>query len=233
MYTIETKADRLNSPQRSSLGGWPTTSVDVRIATETRSERPIKDILGYFEPALSLEQSFFPKVVSHAVFVLDGSDQIRSKNYLAQEVIDEQQLFRLDNGFLEPILESELPYWARQLAELRKTRRPRIAILAGLYSRVAVGLSLRAQGDVEVHVESGLKIQEQLLQIFCDSAGITTSEKEVLRWVLAGLKPKAIAQIRSRSEATVRSHVKNALAKSGCSSVPELISMVTRMPDFV
>ncbi len=175
----------------------------------------------------SLDQS------NHAVLIVDNEGRVRRKNFLASELIADGHLFRVQQGVLLPLSDGDLSYWSRQIGELLRTRRPRIAIVGGLYCPVAVGLRLRDQGLIEVHVETGLKLREEVLQLFCDSTGITNSERDVLRWVLIGLKPKAIAKIRSRSEATVRSHVKNALAKSGCSSVPELISMVSRLPDFV
>jgi DNA-binding CsgD family transcriptional regulator len=232
MYTFELKPDK--GQKLPSLGVVRPAAIRAENPELIANRSPsIKDVLAYYEP----EPSAFSAAeavpnVGHAIFILDGSDRIRRKNYLAEELLVDQQLFRTDAGRLIPLFESELPYWDRQVNSVRRNGKPRFAILAGLHNRFAVGLSLRSQGDIEVHVETGLKIREEVLQVFCDSTGITGSEKEVLRWVLVGLKPKAIAHIRSRSEATVRSHVKNALAKSGCSSVPELIAMVTRLPDF-
>jgi DNA-binding CsgD family transcriptional regulator len=233
MYTFESKPD--TRPQSFPMDSARVAEVQV----EPRAQRPfvsasIIDALAYYEPESEAGYASEPLPNPfHAIFIIDDSDRIRRKNYLAQELLEDRQLFRVDVDRLTPFLVSELPNWNRQVQVVRKTGKPSFVILAGLHSRFAVGLRLRAQGDLEVHIETGLKIREEALQVFCDSTGITGSEKEVLRWVLVGLKPKAIAQIRSRSEATVRSHVKNALAKSGCSSVPELIAMVTRLPDFV
>jgi DNA-binding CsgD family transcriptional regulator len=233
MYTFELKPDTKLGNLFVDLVQPPAIREDQSRPSRSGVESSVKNALAYYEPETTEPRSAesLPNVF-HAIFILDGLDRVRRKNYLADELLEEKQLFGIANGRLVPFLESELPYWDRQINSVRKTGKPRFAILAGLHSRFAVGLSVRAQGDVEVHVETGLKIREEVLQVFCDSTGITGSEKEVLRWVLVGLKPKAIAHIRSRSEATVRSHVKNALAKSGCSSVPELIAMVTRLPDF-
>jgi DNA-binding CsgD family transcriptional regulator len=233
MYTFELKPDTTQQKPLTDLVRAFTVRAELRNTLRPHSLPSVKDALAYYEPDTSdfYAAEPLPSVV-HAIFILDGIDRVRRKNYLAEELLDDHQLFRVANGHLVPFLDSELPYWERQLNAVRKSGKPRFAILAGLHNRFAVGLSVRSQGDIEVHIETGLKIREEVLQVFCDSTGITGSEKEVLRWVLVGLKPKAIAHIRSRSEATVRSHVKNALAKSGCSSVPELIAMVTRLPDF-
>jgi DNA-binding CsgD family transcriptional regulator len=233
MYTFELKPDtRQSSFSSDLLRPLPIREGQVPSAKSNTSSL-VKDVLAYYEPDTSEFYATEPLPnVAHAIFVLDGIDRVRRKNYLAEELLDDHQLFRVANGHLVPFLDSEFPYWERQLNAVRKSGKPRFAILAGLHNRFAVGLNVRSQGDIEVHIETGVKIREEVLQVFCDSTGITGSEKEVLRWVLVGLKPKAIAHIRSRSEATVRSHVKNALAKSGCSSVPELIAMVTRLPDF-
>jgi DNA-binding CsgD family transcriptional regulator len=233
MYTFELKPDIRQSSLSPDLVR-PLAIREGQVPAAKSNTLPlIKDVLAYYEPDTSEFHTSEPlSNAFHAIFILDGIDRVRRKNYLAEELLDDRQLFRITNGHLVPFLDSELPYWERQLNAVRKSGKPRFAILAGLHNRFAVGLSVRSQGDIEVHIETGLKIREEVLQVFCDSTGITGSEKEVLRWVLVGLKPKAIAHIRSRSEATVRSHVKNALAKSGCSSVPELIAMVTRLPDF-
>jgi DNA-binding CsgD family transcriptional regulator len=233
MYTFDLKPNIGQKPLALDAARLPLVRTDQAHPSSTHNLQSIKDVLGYFEPdAVQCAPPEPAPHAIHAIFILDSVDRVRRKNYLAEELLAEQQLFSLAEGRLVPFLRSETPYWDRSLASVRRMGKARFVILAGLHNRFAVGLCLRSQGDIEVHIETGLKIREEVLQVFCDSTGITSCEKEVLRWVLVGLKPKAIAHIRSRSEATVRSHVKNALAKSGCSSVPELIAMVTRLPDF-
>lgn len=174
-----------------------------------------------------------PIEIGHAVFLVDGSGIVRRRNFLAEEVLREEQIFFVRAGLLVPFDESDLPKFRRVLGEVARHHMSRIVVLQGKFTHLAVGISHRNGSDLAVHVQTGLSISEEALHVYSDSVGITSSEREVLRLVLQGLRPAAIAQAKSRTEATVRSHIKNCLAKSGCSSVQELIALVSRLPAFL
>jgi DNA-binding CsgD family transcriptional regulator len=188
----------------------------------------VNDVLRFPEPVTDVDS----QSETHAVFVLDSGGNIRRKNFEAADLIAEGNLFRIVDHRLMPLDPDEDLIWLRHLAEIRRSRRCRVALLNGKHSRVAIGLSPRAHGDVAVHIETGINTSEEVLALFCETTGITVSEKEVLRMVLAGVRPKSIASIKSRSEATVRSHIKNVLAKSRCTSVQEVIVLLARIPRF-
>jgi DNA-binding CsgD family transcriptional regulator len=57
---------------------------------------------------------------------------------------------------------------------------------------------------------------------------LTTREREVLRWVAAGLQNKEIAQTLDLSLATVRNHIHNILEKLGVHSKLEAVSLAFR-----
>ncbi|HET8647618.1 MAG TPA: response regulator transcription factor, partial [Vicinamibacteria bacterium] len=57
---------------------------------------------------------------------------------------------------------------------------------------------------------------------------LTAREREVLRWVAAGLQNKEIAQTLELSLATVRNHIHNILEKLGVHSKLEAVSLAFR-----
>jgi DNA-binding CsgD family transcriptional regulator len=65
---------------------------------------------------------------------------------------------------------------------------------------------------------------------FAADAGLTHSETAVLRGLLAGHAVRAIASLRATTEATVRSQVRALLAKTGSTSIRNLVLTVLSPP---
>lgn len=200
------------------------------------TQNPVSNIL----PLRVFSADIKPKLVeghtwerrqSYASIVLDENGTTRSCNLLAEELIAEQSVLKMQNGRLVPFLTADLHIWLRALNKTIEQRKPSVLILHAEHHHVAVGLIPHPAG-VEVRIQRSDTIEDETLRIFSQSIGITLAERDVLRLVSSGMKPAVIAKVRCRSEATVRSHIKSLLHKTGCTSIQELVSLVSALPSL-
>ena len=63
--------------------------------------------------------------------------------------------------------------------------------------------------------------------------GLTLREQQVLGALCDGLRAKEIAQRLEIGEATVRTHVNNIKAKTGCASIVDIVKQVSRLPPML
>jgi DNA-binding CsgD family transcriptional regulator len=63
--------------------------------------------------------------------------------------------------------------------------------------------------------------------------GLTMREQQVLAALCDGLRAKEIATRLEIGEATVRTHVSNIKAKTGCASIVDIVKQVSRLPPMV
>ena len=63
--------------------------------------------------------------------------------------------------------------------------------------------------------------------------GLTLREQQVLAALCDGLRAKEIALRLEIGEATVRTHVNNIKAKTGCASIVDIVKQVSRLPPMV
>ena len=63
--------------------------------------------------------------------------------------------------------------------------------------------------------------------------GLTMREQQVLAALCDGLRAKEIAARLEIGEATVRTHVNNLKAKTGCASIVDIVNQVSRLPPMV
>lgn len=214
---------------RNPATSQPTSSAWASATTVIGGLSTIRNQLAYFEPQPS-DPSQSKPIAQQAVWLLDPSGRVLRQNHLANDALEFTQAFRIEDQLLKPFLATQDNYWFGQINQVRRNGQPGMALLSAGTGRVAVGLNPRSQGQLAVIFEVNLQVSEELLQLFARSVNLTPTEADVVRLMLMGLRPKAIAQARSRSEATVRSHIKNLLSKSGCVSAQELLVVLTRLP---
>jgi DNA-binding CsgD family transcriptional regulator len=63
--------------------------------------------------------------------------------------------------------------------------------------------------------------------------GLTLREQQVLGALCDGLRAKEIARRLAIGEATVRTHVNNIKAKTGCASIVDIVKQVSRLPPML
>jgi DNA-binding CsgD family transcriptional regulator len=74
---------------------------------------------------------------------------------------------------------------------------------------------------------------ERTLDLFSRSAGLTPAEKQVLSVLAAGATAEEIAAHVHRTPATVRTHIRSILGKTGARSTRALLVRLSRLPPIV
>jgi DNA-binding CsgD family transcriptional regulator len=217
---------------RNQVAPSPASTASAPLVHSAGDIASLRNQLAYVEPFPS-DFLDTPASAEQAVWLLDPFGRVLRLNPLASEALEHSQAFRIEDQLLKPFRPAQDTYWFDQISQVRRSGKPSMALLSASSGRVAIGLNPRSQGHLAVFFEVNLQVSDELLELFARSANLTPTEIDVVRLMLMGMRPKAIAQARSRSEATVRSHIKNLLSKSGCVSVQELLVMLTRLPKII
>jgi DNA-binding CsgD family transcriptional regulator len=167
-----------------------------------------------------------------AVLWIDVHGQVVQTNRQAELALASEVIFSRVANRLVPLDATDHKDWQRSLAQATVSNRPSMALLSGEFGRICVALIPGTDRRLEIRFRTADLLERTQLQVFARSLNITACEQEIMRLILAGLKPKAIAGVKFRSEATVRSHVKSVLLKTGCNSVQELVILLAGLPSL-
>jgi DNA-binding CsgD family transcriptional regulator len=199
--------------------------VALETAPQAHALQPINYLREVQAPAKKIGDMY-------AQIQTDRFGHVISQNWTAQTLLQSESVFRVENSVLLPADAKEDDQWFQTLLEVSRTQTPRLMLLKSDSSRVAVAITPNGDRSLEIRVQTGISVSERTLSVAFSSLGLTEAEREVLRCLLNGLKPKTIACRKFRSESTVRSHIKSLLAKCGCRSLQEVIVLFGRMPDL-
>ncbi|RVT97676.1 hypothetical protein EOD42_07625 [Rhodovarius crocodyli] len=83
---------------------------------------------------------------------------------------------------------------------------------------------------VSISVLEGAGVRPPSPQMLRDTFRFSRRETDVALGILMGLRPTDIAQTLSISVETVRSHLKSAMAKAGCTQQAQLALLLARLP---
>ncbi len=169
----------------------------------------------------------------YALIQVDRFGHLLSQNWTAQTLLQDDSFFRVVHSVLLPADPNDDDHWFQLLLEVSRTMSPRVLLINSGGHRLPVAVTPNADRSLEVRIQVGISVSERTLGVAFSSLRLTEAEREVLRSLLHGVKPKTIASQKFRSESTVRSHIKSLLAKCGCKSLQEVIVLFGRMPDLV
>jgi DNA-binding CsgD family transcriptional regulator len=168
----------------------------------------------------------------YAQLELTRLGQIIATNQLADQLLLERTLLIRINETVSPASEQERSAWFETIASCAYRIHNGVLLLQGEEEKIPVLVLGRDNHRVEVLITVNESVSAAMLDLACASFKITQSERLVLRMILRGTQPKAIAKIINRTESTVRSHIKGLLAKCDCGSIQELITLFLRLPEL-
>jgi DNA-binding CsgD family transcriptional regulator len=168
----------------------------------------------------------------YALIQTDRFGHVLSQNWTAQDMLRQETVFRVEHSVLMPLERKDDDRWFSLLLETSRSMAPRVILLTGDSRKTPVAVTPNHDRTLEIRIQIGIAVSERTLSVAFSSLGLTESERDVLRCLLNGLKPKTIASQKFRSESTVRSHIKSLLAKCGCNSLQEVIVLFGRLPEM-
>ena len=141
-----------------------------------------------------------------------------------------RDLLSIVNGMLLPVAPGGASQWRRDVAMVAsRGHRALAALRSSTYIRHALLDGSRVKGSVRVTLEPRRFCPEPTLLAYAACHGLTNAEIRTLSLLTDGTSPRQIAQTLDRSEATIRSHIRNLLAKTQEGSINALMIRLARI----
>ena len=195
-------------------------------------------------PAASLAQLLACVLdeVDYGLLMLSADGVVVHANQAARSELESTTSLRLSGQRLVSRTASEQRQLDKALAAARdQGLRTLLTIAAD--GRDRIGLSIVPLPAALTHAHAGHavlisfergRIAETLsVDAHAREHGLTMREQQVLAALCDGLRAKEIAARLEIGEATVRTHVNNLKAKTGCASIVDIVNQVSRLPPMV
>jgi DNA-binding CsgD family transcriptional regulator len=223
---------------RRVLGNIELAALDTELAYRGPERRK--------GPAASLAQLLACVLdeVDYGLLMLSADGAVVHANHAARTELASSTSLRLVAQRLVGRTSTEQRQLDRALAAARDDGvRTLLTIATQGIGQDRVGLSIvplpvaltqaRAGHAVLISFERGRIAETLSVDAHAREHGLTLREQQVLAALCDGLRAKEIAARLEIGEATVRTHVKNIKAKTGCASIVDIVKQVSRLPPMV
>jgi len=225
-------------PARLVLGNIELAALDTELAYRGPERRT--------GPAASLAQLLACVLdeVDYGLLMLSADGTVVHANHAARAELESTTSLRLSGKRLVSRTAKEQQQLDDALAAARDLGlRTMLTIAAAGTSHDRIGLSIvplpaaltqaHAGHAVLISFERSRIAETLSVDAHAREHGLTTREQQVLAALCDGLRAKEIATRLAIGEATVRTHVKNIKAKTGCASIVDIVNQVSRLPPMV
>ena len=195
-------------------------------------------------PAASLAQLLACVLdeVDYGLLMLSADGVVVHANHAARTELDSTTSLRLSGRRLVSRTASEQRQLEQALAAARDDGlRTMLSFATGGHGRIGLSVVPLPAALTKAHAGHAVLISFERSRIaetlsvdaHAREHGLTTREQQVLAALCDGLRAKEIAVRLEIGEATVRTHVNNIKAKTGCASIVDIVKQVSRLPPMV
>ena len=192
-------------------------------------------------PAASLAQLLACVLdeVDYGLLMLSADGLVVHANQAARTELESTASLRLDGQRLASRAAAEQRQLDRALAAARDDGvHSMLSFATGGHGRIGLSVVPLPAALTRAHAGHAVlisfersRIAETLsVEAHAREHGLTTREQQVLSALCDGLRAKEIAARLAIGEATVRTHVSNIKAKTGCASIVDIVKQVSRLP---
>ena len=224
------------APARLMLGNIELAALDTELAYRGPERRN--------GPAASLAQLLACVLdeVDYGLLMLSADGAVVHANHAARTELASTTSLRLVGRRLVSRTASEQRQLDDALAAARDGgRRTMLTIASDSPGRVGLSIVPLPAALTEAHAGHAVLISFERSRIaetlsvdaHAREHGLTLREQQVLTALCDGLRAKEIAARLAIGEATVRTHVNNLKAKTGCASIVDIVKQVSRLPPMV
>jgi DNA-binding CsgD family transcriptional regulator len=230
--------DREAAPARLTLGNIELAALDTKLAYRGPERRS--------GPAASLAQLLACVLdeVDYGLLMLSADGLVVHANHAARTELASTTSLRLAGERLVSRTAAEQRQLDSALAAARDDGlRTMLTIATNGNGQDRVGLSIvplpvalteaHAGHAVLISFERSRIAETLSVDAHAREHGLTLREQQVLGALCDGLRAKEIAQRLEIGEATVRTHVNNIKAKTGCASIVDIVKQVSRLPPML
>ena len=195
-------------------------------------------------PAASLAQLLACVLdeVDYGLLMLSADGVVVHANHAARTELESTTSLRLSGRRLLSRTASEQRQLEQALADARDDGlRTMLSFATGGPGRIGLSVVPLPAALTQAHAGHAVLISFERSRIaetlsvhaHAREHGLTTREQQVLAALCDGLRAKEIAARLEIGEATVRTHVNNIKAKTGCASIVDIVKQVSRLPPMV
>jgi DNA-binding NarL/FixJ family response regulator len=180
--------------------------------------------------------------VDYGLLMLSADGVVVHANQAARAELEATRSLRLAGRRLVSRTAAEQRQLDRAMAAARdEGRQSMLMIATGGHGRIGLSVVPLPAALTQAHAGHAVLISFERSRIaealsvdaHAREHGLTLREQQVLAALCDGLRPKAIAARLGIGEATVRTHVSNIKAKTGCTSIVDIVKQVSRLPPMV
>lgn len=174
--------------------------------------------------------------IDQGVLLIDSSCRIVHSNSSARAALDLQAVLCRDGERLLPAKAGDRLLWRHAIEDaLRGQARLFETNVQGMRHLISISPfewvgSEPCQRHLVIILGSALAPRSGRLDAFAEHCGLTRAERRVFLTLLDDLSPKDIAQRLDVAPATVRTHIRRILQKTGSPSMRSLLALITRLP---
>ena len=175
--------------------------------------------------------------IDYGVLLVSATGQVLYLNHTARVELDGDHPLQMRGGALTAAVPAELPMLDEALADACRGRRGLLTMGSGEHR---VGISVvpmdqaEAGGGLTVLLLGKRHVCEQLsVQGYARAMQLTPAETRVLEALCRGVQPTAIATRQGVAVSTVRTQIGSIRAKTGATSIRELVRQVAVLPPLV
>ena len=177
--------------------------------------------------------------IDYGMLLVGAAGQVLYSNHAARVELDRDHPLQMRGESLVTAALPEAPMLEEALAAARRGLRRLLTLGSGEHR---VGISVVPLAEDEAGARIGLtllvlgkrQVCEQLsVQGYARAVALTPAETRVLEQLCGGVQPTAIAQRQGVAVSTVRTQIGSIRAKTGATSIRELVRQVAVLPPLV
>ncbi len=181
----------------------------------------------------TLVQKMFDEV-AFGVLLIDPTGELLFSNRAARELMFGDTGPNLVREMLSQCSPDDLRAWHKATQECLQGKQPMLQV-AACPKRMFVFTPIRGEGKdrvgmIMLTVSRAALCEPETLTLFGQLHKLTRSESAVLQALVLGHSAEQIANSRSVTEATIRTHIKNTLHKTGYRSLRQLQAQLAKLP---
>jgi DNA-binding CsgD family transcriptional regulator len=180
---------------------------------------------------LSSKTTYFKFSVEYPEFIVSRNGVLKGFNKHAEDLLQNGEILIISENYrLNPIQSANQILWKRCFDLIQKGIDKVSLALRNQNKVYACQISTRADCLLSIHFETQVCFNAEALKSFSVVYSLTPAEAEILGLLCSGLRPIGISKRLTRSDATVRSHIRSLLNKTELHSMQELMITLARMP---
>ncbi len=170
--------------------------------------------------------------IDYGMLLVGAQGQLLYINHAARSELDAQHPLQISQQHVTTLRAADAEALAEALRGAERGRR-KLLLLGEGDTRISLSVVPLAGGGTLLVLGKRQMCEQLSVQGFARSVGLTTAETRVLEGLCNGVRPSDIALRQGVAVSTIRTQIGSIRAKTGVSSIRELVRQVAVLPPLV